>query len=73
MFSEHSQRDERRTRDGRAGVWRSPDGFARDGMGNVSCFPLRGCQEEPSLEPYTPDGGEYRVLLTILPERWPSG
>ncbi len=49
MFSEHSQRDERRTRDGRAGVWRSPDGFAMEGMGNVSCLLLRGCQGEPSL------------------------
>ncbi len=32
MFSEHSQRDERRTRDGRAGVYRIPIIFAMDGF-----------------------------------------
>ncbi len=32
MFSEHSQRDERRTRDGRAGVYRISIIFAMDGM-----------------------------------------
>jgi hypothetical protein len=32
MFSEHSQRNERRTREGAAGVYRIPIIFAMDGM-----------------------------------------
>ncbi len=36
MFSEHSQRDKRRTRDGRAGVYRSPDFLAMEGRKSAS-------------------------------------